>query len=187
MLDQSHHPSRHNGTATALASARLQGAGAPPVDGAAFRQALSLFATGVTVITAAGPDGRIAALTANAFTSVSLDPPLILACIGQRSGALATLRAAGRFAVHILAADQDETARVLARRGSDKLDAVRFRRGESGAPVLDGCLARLDCDLAREYDGGDHAILLGTVTRIDAGNDGAPPLTFFRGQLGALG
>ena len=157
---------------------------APDLDPSAFRRVLGHFVTGVTVVTSGAPGGRLAALTANAFTSVSLEPPLILICVDQRSRSLDVLRETGRFAVHILTETQKELALTLARRGKDKLEAVDFQRGTLGLPVLAEYLALLECDLVSDYPGGDHRILVGEVRRCDLGGDSESPLTFFRGTLG---
>lgn len=158
----------------------------PSIDGARFREVLGHFATGVTVITAADSSGRLAGFTANAFSSVSLDPPLILVCVDYRSGSIEVLRRAGRFAVHILAEDQEATARTFARKGGDKLDGLRRAAELGGVPVLESFLALLDCELVAEHAAGDHGIFIGRVTRCELNGEAAAPLTCFRGRLGAM-
>jgi len=162
----------------------------PPAAGVAaadFREAMGCFASGVTVVTAGTEAGEVAGLTANAFTSVSLDPPLILVCIKLESHAIEVLRRAGRFAVHVLRSDQTEAARAFARPASDKLGAMALTWSRHDIPVMESCLVRLECTLAVEYDGGDHGIFLGRVLALDMAQSPQAPLTYFRGKLGALG
>ena len=128
----------------------------------------------------------MAGLTASAFTSVSLDPPLILVCIDSRSRSVDVLRETRRFAVHILRADQEQVARSFAQRGAGKLKDVAFVWSRREVPTLQSYLVLLECDLVAEYDGGDHGIFLGRVARLDVPETVADPLTCFRGQLGAL-
>ncbi len=158
-----------------------------PVDGATFREALGCFASGVTVVTAGTGEGRVAGLTANAFTSVSLDPPLVLVCIAHGSRSVEELRRARRFAVHVLRSDQLDEARAFARPGEAKLAQAGLIWSERGIPTLRRYLALIECELAAEYDGGDHGIFLGRVLGLDIGAAPHEPLTFFRGRLGALG
>lgn len=160
------------------------------IDQRAFRDAMSLFASGVTVI--AADDGAEAhAMTAASFASVSLEPPLGLVCVSLRSPLLPILRRAGRFAVHILAADQAETALLCASGPHDQrralLDRAPGPRPER-APILPGALARFEMALHAEHPGGDHAVVLGRVLAITAvDRETAPaPLSWWRGQLGAL-
>lgn len=161
----------------------------PSADGIAaadFRAAMGCFASGVTVVTAGTEAGELAGLTANAFTSVSLDPPLILVCIKLESHAIEVLRRAGRFAVHVLGSDQADEARAFARPAGDKLGAMALTWSRHDIPVMETCLLRLECTLAAEYDGGDHGIFLGRVLALHMAPPPHRPLTFFRGKLGAL-
>lgn len=155
------------------------------VAAAEFREAMGCFASGVTVVTAGTEAGEVAGLTANAFTSVSLDPPLILVCIKQRSCSADVLRRAGRFAVHVLRSDQAEAARAFARPAGDKLGAMALTWSRHDIPIMESCLVRLECSLEAEYDGGDHGIFLGRVLALDMAPPPHQPLTYFRGQLGA--
>jgi flavin reductase (DIM6/NTAB) family NADH-FMN oxidoreductase RutF len=150
-----------------------------------FREAMSLFASGVTVVTAAGSDGP-AGLTANAFSSVSMDPPLALVCIDKRSRSGLAVQAAGRFAVHVLGDDQAAAARAFARPGDEGFSLAGWRTAVCGTPLLDQFLTRLTCSTHAVHDGGDHLIVVGRIERIDLGAAGDAPLTYFRGRLGAL-
>lgn len=150
-----------------------------------LRRALARFVTGVTVVTAADAAGRPTALTVNAFTSVSLEPPLVLVCIDERSRAVGAIRSRGRFAVHLLAAGQGDLARRFARTGEDKLALLAEAPSALGNPLLRSWLALFECRLDAEHAGGDHRILVGEVLRLECRDEATPALTFFQGELGA--
>jgi 3-hydroxy-9,10-secoandrosta-1,3,5(10)-triene-9,17-dione monooxygenase reductase component len=155
------------------------------MDERAFRETVGHFPTGVTVVTAAGEHGP-AGLTTNAFTSLSLDPPLVLVCFDSHSRTLPVVRETRRFAVNVLASDQQELARVFAskRVHAEKFEAVTHTV-DHGVPVLDGALAWIACDLQALHPGGDHEIGVGAVTAL--GHDPArEPLLFFAGAYRAL-
>jgi flavin reductase (DIM6/NTAB) family NADH-FMN oxidoreductase RutF len=149
-----------------------------------FREAFGRFATGVAVITSAGPGGR-GGMTANALCSLSLDPLLALVCFENRARTLPIVREAGRFAVNILAADQEELAGVFASKlpESEKLDGVAHRL-EHGVPVIDGALAWAACDLRELMPGGDHTIAIGEVLALGMGE--GRPLLWFEGRYHSL-
>lgn len=151
-----------------------------PVDPQAYRTAIGHFATGVAVVTCAGPDGP-AGLTTNAITSVSLDPVLLLVCFERSSRTLAAVRVARRFAVNVLRAGQHDLAAVFAskRVQREKFEAVTHRI-EHAVPVLDDALAWLACDLQELQPAGDHTIGIGAVTHVHSDPAGEP-LLFFRG------
>jgi len=132
-----------------------------------FRQALGMFATGVTVVTATSPGGLQAGVTANSFTSVSLKPPLILWCLASSSESLPVYRSAPYFAVNILASDQLELSGHFARGQDDKFRSVAFREGRGRAPLLDGCASRLQCRSAGHYQMGDHHVFVGEVVELE--------------------
>lgn len=138
--------------------------GDPAADPRSFRQALGQFATGVTVVTVRDGD-RPVGVTANSFSSVSLDPPLVLWSLRRQSGSLPAYLAAGHFTVNVLAADQTELASQFARTTADKFTDVSWTEGLGGAPLLAGVAARFECEKAAEHDGGDHVIFLGMVRR----------------------
>ena len=130
----------------------------------ALRQALGAFATGVTIVTAITPEtGEPVGFTANSFTSVSLDPPLLLVCLAQSAASYRAFRAAESFAVNVLSADQEGTAMLFATRGADKFAAIKWQPGREGAPLIEGCLARFDCAMHQRVEAGDHDILMGRV------------------------
>jgi flavin reductase (DIM6/NTAB) family NADH-FMN oxidoreductase RutF len=144
-----------------------------------FRAALSTYATGVTVVTAIGPGGPSGA-TANAVTSLSLDPPMMLACLDRGSRTLTSVRAQARFGVNALAAGQAELARRFSAKDPEpeKWDSVEWSERE-GLPRLDGALVWVACELRDLIDGGDHLILTGNVIEAEAGV--GQPLLFHRG------
>lgn len=157
----------------------------PAPDPDRFRQVIGHFATGVTVVTCHGPAGPAGATT-SAVCSLSLEPILMLACLDRSSRTLPALRAAGRFAINILRAGQEDLARVFAskRVAREKFDAVAHRQAH-GVPLLDGTLAWLVCDLRELHEGGDHVIAIGEVAELDADDDG-DPLVFYRGRYATL-
>ena len=128
----------------------------------AMRATLGHFASGIVVVTATGPDGPLG-FTCQSFASLSLDPPLVSFSPARTSSTWPRIRASGRFCINVLAEDQERFSDQFARSGTDKYAGVPWRPGPSGAPVLDGVCAWIDCALWREYDGGDHTIVLGQV------------------------
>jgi flavin reductase (DIM6/NTAB) family NADH-FMN oxidoreductase RutF len=143
-----------------------------------FRQAVGAFTTGVTVVTTCDDSGTRYGLTANSFASVSLEPPLVLFCAEKIARFHDAVLAAGAWAVSILAEDAEKTASWLATRGrplEGQLDELPHRPGPAtGAPLLDGALATLECQTFAVYDGGDHSIVVGRVVAVDGPAD-APP------------
>lgn len=154
-------------------------------DRRAFRNALGCFATGVTVVTTVTDAGEPVGLTANSFSSVSLDPPLVLFCLDRASHNLGAFRAAGRFAVNVLGDDQRDLSVRFSTTIGDRWDGVVWERWETGAPVLNGCLAALDCETEAIHEGGDHVIIVGRVQRLAATTDGKP-LLYFRGNYATV-
>ncbi len=145
-----------------------------------FRRALGNFATGVTVMTARGPDGQQVGVTANSFNSVSLDPPLILWSIDKRSGSYPVFRDASHFAVNILAADQIELSNRFARPAEDKFAGLALQTGAGGVPLLEDCAARFVCERHALHEGGDHWIVIGKVVALD--DFGRAPLLYHQGS-----
>ncbi|MFG2644239.1 flavin reductase family protein [Streptomyces sp. NPDC048370] len=152
-----------------------------------MKSALAGFCTGVAVVTALDPeDGRPVGMAVQSFSSVSLDPPLVCFCPAHTSTTWPRIRAAGRFAVNVLAADQEELCRRFAVTGGDKFAGTAWRPGGAGgAPLLDGALATVECTLDAVLDGGDHAIALGRVDAPTAHRD-TGPLLYFRRTYGRL-
>lgn len=146
-----------------------------------FREALAAYPTGVTVVTAYGADGRLSGATANAVTSLSLEPPMMLACLDRGSRTLASVREAGRFGINALAAGQEALARRFAGKHPEEEKWEGVGQSESaGSPRLDDGLVWVACELQDVIAGGDHVILTGTATEARA-REGAP-LLFHRGD-----
>ena len=151
-----------------------------PVDPGHFRSVMGNFATGVTVVTAAGPQGPVG-MTANAVASLSLEPLLLLVAFDNTARTLQVVRATGRFGVNVLAAGQDDLARLFASKApEDAKFAGVPHQVHDGIPVIDGTLAWVGCRLEQLVPGGDHTIGIGAVESAEAG-DGAP-LMWFRGE-----
>jgi flavin reductase (DIM6/NTAB) family NADH-FMN oxidoreductase RutF len=151
-----------------------------------FRRLLGHFASGVTVVTTRDSEGRPAGLTASAFTSVSLTPPMILVCVAQNAQSYEALRNADRFAVNILGQGQESLSNRFATKSSsaaEKFEGVGCTAGILGLPILDGALAHLECTTVHAYPGGDHTIFVGQI-EAGASHDGAAaePLLYYRGR-----
>ncbi|MEO0998209.1 MAG: flavin reductase family protein [Pseudomonadota bacterium] len=150
-------------------------------DSRAFRHALGCFATGVTVVTCCDPDGAPVGVTANSFSSVSLDPPLVLWSLSRRSGSFEAFNRADCFAVHLLKQNQIDVSNNFARTG-DKFREIAYRI-DAKAPILDERLALFRCDTEYRYEGGDHIIFVGRVRAFEFGDD--EPLLFAQGEYAA--
>jgi flavin-dependent trigonelline monooxygenase, reductase component len=148
-------------------------------DIAEFRRALGAFVTGVTVVTTIQPDGSPRGFTANSFTSVSLDPPLILVCIAKTAASYAVFSETQRFGVSVLAEDQKHVSGVFASKASDKFAQVPWSTRATGAPLMDGAAASFDCTTHEVVDAGDHIILIGCV--VDFVHTSSSPLGYCRG------
>ena len=149
--------------------------------GREFRDTMSQFCTGVVIVTGAA-DAGMAGFAAQSFVSLSLEPPLIAVCPGKTSTSWPRIRDAGRFCINVLGEDQRELSDVFAQSG--RVADVGWRPGGSGAPILDGVLAYVDCALEAEHDAGDHTIAVGRVLDIDILDGERGPLLFFRGGYG---
>jgi 4-hydroxyphenylacetate 3-hydroxylase, reductase component len=154
-------------------------------DTRAFRQALGSFPTGVAVITALTPAERPLGITVNSFTSVSLEPPMVLWCLDKRSERYDAFTRAKGFTISVLGATHEEVSARLARPGSHSLDDIPLIATELGPPALADALALFECANEAVYEGGDHGILVGRVLRF-ARRDAGTPLVYFRGRYGAL-
>lgn len=150
------------------------------IDPLELRRALGCFVTGVTVVTTVDGEGRKRGFTANSFTSVSLDPPLVLVCIAKKAVSFAAFAEARHFAVNILAEEQKLISSTFASKIPDKFEAAPSHVAASGAPILDGVIAWLDCETYQKVEAGDHLILVGRV--LDVGQSDRTPLGFFGGN-----
>jgi flavin reductase (DIM6/NTAB) family NADH-FMN oxidoreductase RutF len=150
-----------------------------------LRDALGCFATGVTVVTCLKADGTPAGLTVNSFTSVSLDPPLLLVCLARQAASASALIEASHFAVNVLQTGQQPASIRFATRDEDRFGTTPWSCGEAGAPILEESLGVFECERYAVYDGGDHHILVGQVVKasFDASLD---PLLYFRGRYRRL-
>lgn len=148
-----------------------------------LRDAFGSFATGVTIVTTAGPTGDTG-LTANSFSSVSLDPPMVLWSLSRTSSSIEAFRNNGHFAVHILSADQESLSARFASKGIDRFAGLAVDRGPDGIPMLAECMARFTCKVAYQYEGGDHVIFVGEI--LDFSHSARKPLVFHGGRYGQL-
>ena len=145
-----------------------------------FKNALSRWASGVSIVTTRSGNGEPAGFTASSFTSVSLDPPLVLFCLDNQAASLPAFEKAAGFAVNILAREQEALSNRFASRSSDnKFDGVEYEAGLLGSPVLKGSLAVLQCRLHDRVPAGDHLILIGRVESVST--EDHPPLLYYRG------
>jgi len=154
-----------------------------------FRQVLGHFASGVTVVTTLDAEGRPAGLTASAFSSVSLDPPLVLVCVAHTAQSYPAFHAHGKFAINVLGTDHERVARRFASTssGAEKFSDTGYRPGALGLPILADALAELECTIVHAYPAGDHTIFVGRVEAAQCrGDAGLEPLLCYRGRFSRL-
>lgn len=149
-----------------------------------FRDLLGRFATGVTVLTARATDGRPFGMTANAVASVSLDPPLVLVCVDRTRDMHDVLRSAPRFALSVLAADQESVSRRFAEDAADRFAGIAVLEGPHGLPLVAGAVAHIQCAMRDTVSAGDHTVFIGLVTGGTAFD--RPPLAYFRAEYGGF-
>jgi 3-hydroxy-9,10-secoandrosta-1,3,5(10)-triene-9,17-dione monooxygenase reductase component len=150
-------------------------------DQARFREVLGHFATGVTIVTAMEDEGPVG-FTCQAFSALSLDPPMVVLAPSKDSTSWPKIAKAGSFCVNILESKQEALCRAFSVSGADKFEGVGWSPAASGAPVLDGCLAWIDCELELTHDAGDHELVLGRVH--DLGVEEGTPLLYYRSGFG---
>jgi flavin reductase (DIM6/NTAB) family NADH-FMN oxidoreductase RutF len=153
-------------------------------DAKELRRVMGMFATGVTVITTQDKAGKCYGLTANAVTSLSLVPPLILICIDRKAETFPAFLESRAFSVNILRGDQEDVSSRFAKSGGDKFIGLACRADRQGPPVLDGAIAHLECRIVETHEGGDHVIHVGEVLHAEA--CGGDPLLFFQGKYRRL-
>ena len=160
----------------------------PAIETRTFRETMGRFATGVTVVTVAH-GGKTRGMTANSFTSLSLDPPLLLICVDHRASMHAIFEEAEAFAVNVLAHDQKTLSQFFASPGEKEgpMGGQPFHEGPTGSPILDGVMAWMDCRIEQQYDGGDHTIVVGRIQEMRVERPDASPLVFFGGKYYGLG
>jgi flavin reductase (DIM6/NTAB) family NADH-FMN oxidoreductase RutF len=151
----------------------------------AFRNVLGRFATGVTIVTTNGPDGPTG-ITANSFTSVSLSPPLVLFCIDLKSTKFDIFMECETFAINILSADQQDLSNRFAMFDGDRFEGESHSTWTTGAPILDGVVAALDCSLHARHEAGDHIVFIGKVEEFRQGSE-TSPLIYHSGGYAQLG
>lgn len=151
-----------------------------PITKEEFRHALGRFASGVTVVTTKAADGHLHGLTVSAFSSVSLNPPLILVCIQKTTGSYHAFEESKAFVVNILSDRQKDVSNHFASHLEDKFAGVDYAEGIDRVPVLNDCLVNLECRLVNSYDGGDHTIFVGQIEKVHSreGN----PLAYYHGN-----
>jgi flavin reductase (DIM6/NTAB) family NADH-FMN oxidoreductase RutF len=149
-----------------------------------FRAVLGRFASGVTIVTTQDADGRDHGMTVSAFSSLSLDPPLVLVCIDHGASIWPVLRTSEHFAINILASTQEALSRRFSSREGDRFAGVGFSRGSSGVALLDDTLAAVECTVTTRVEQGDHTILVGTVGSGVARD--LQPLLYYRGGYASL-
>ena len=180
-------PRRHGRRAAIRARAVSESESAEtlmPPDEPSYRTVLGHFATGVTIITAMDGNEPIG-VSANSFSSVSLDPPLVLFCASKDSSTWPKIEAAGKFTVNILNEHQEDVCRVFATKGADRFSRIGWRPSAGGSPILHDALAYIDCTIRDQHDAGDHLIVVGLVQELGVlGDEG--PLIFYRGGYGQL-
>lgn len=152
------------------------------LEAAQFRATVARFASGVTILTMRDADGEDHGMTATSFSSLSLDPPLILVCVDQAASMYEPLQAAQHFAINILSAGQEKASRAFASRDADRFGGFAFERGKLDVPILVGALAHLECRVHARHAAGDHIIIVGEV-ETGAVGDGEP-LLYYRGTYG---
>ena len=153
------------------------------IDGKEFRRVLGQFPTGVTVVTAVTDDGP-AGITIGSFTSVSLDPPLVMWCPSCDSPSWERMRSGASFCVNVLGDHQADVSNTFASTVEDKFSGIDTRVEATGAPVIEGSLAWIDCEYHAIHDGGDHDIVVGVVRAMGTDDTESGPLIFFRGGYG---
>lgn len=156
-----------------------------PVDAGLFRRVCGRFATGVTVVTTTSPEGRPRGLTVNSFTSVSLDPPLVLVSIDAKNQVLPRFLDGTAFAINILSGEQQELSRRFSAALEDRFEGVAWNPGEWGAPILDGAIACFECHLQNAVAAGDHTVLIAAVKKLRLA--GGEPLVFYDSGYRLLG
>jgi len=155
------------------------------IDKLTFRKVLGRFATGITVVTGKSKDNIAVGLTVNAFTSLSLAPPLVLFCLDKSTASIHAFNKGDGFALNMLDEDQQELSVKFSSKIEDRFAGVEFDTWDTGVPILSGCLANLECIIDAVHDGGDHLIIVGRVNRIAQVEEGKP-LLYFDGAYGRI-
>ena len=155
-------------------------------DSRKLRDTFGRFATGVTVVSTVNGSGEYFGLTANSFTSLSLDPPLVLFCLDFKALSFDAFQDASHFVVNVLAEDQEDLSTHFARSSVDKWNGIAYETWDSGCPVLPDSIAVLECHTVTRHEGGDHLIIIGQVERVRHDDSETRPLLFYTGRYGAI-
>lgn len=142
-----------------------------------FRKTCARFATGIAVATVSGKDGLPYGLTVNSFTSVSCCPPLVLICVDYRCNILSHFRSSSHYGINVLSEQQRDLSVRFSQRDADRFEGLTWRLGETGVPLLDGCLATMECSVSQVVESGDHAIFIGEVATAEY-REGKPLIYF---------
>lgn len=156
------------------------------IDPREFRNTVGCFATGITVITTLDEGGGPVGFTANSFTSLSLEPPLVLFCLDRKVASFEAFAPERPFAVNILSSDQTDVSQRFATSGPEKWEGVAFECWETGSPILPHCLANLECTIESIHEGGDHVIVIGRVVSIRRSDGPAGALLYYKGRYAEL-
>jgi len=154
------------------------------MDSQELRRVMGHFATGVTVVTTKDGEDSPFGLTANAFASLSLNPPLVLVCVDKAAQCYSCFEDSKIFAINVLGEGQEEISRRFATKGAQKFNGIPWHKSESGLALIDGAIGHIECKVVHSYDGGDHTIYVGEVLR--AKTTGERPLIFFKGKYTRL-
>ncbi len=155
------------------------------IDQTTFRRVLGHFATGITVVTGLTENKTPVGLTVNAFTSLSLSPPLVLFCLDKRTASINAFDKGNGFALNMLNKDQQDLSVIFSTKVEDRFAKVEHTFWDTGVPILTGCLANLECKIDAIYDGGDHLIIVGLVGRLHQ-SDNSSPLIYFNGDYAEI-
>ncbi|RRV10656.1 flavin reductase [Pseudomonas sp. v388] len=151
-----------------------------------YKEVMASFPSGVTIVTTLDAEGNLTGITASAFSALSIDPALVLFCPNYASDTYPVLRESKQFAIHLLSADQQAEAYAFAGKGKEKTKGIEWQLSDLGNPLLSKATAIIECELWREYDGGDHAIIVGAVKNLILPQTPITPMIYHRGKLGAL-
>ncbi len=154
------------------------------IDPREFRTALGGFPTGVTVVTACDPNGEPVGMTANSFSSVSLDPPLILWSVARNANSFEAFNEATEFAIHVLHSGQENVSTLFATKEIDKFGELNYSKSSGNVPLLDDYMTRFECKTEMRYEGGDHVIIVGRVVAFDKKE--RKPLGFYQGRYAQI-
>lgn len=156
------------------------------LDARSLRSAFGCFATGITVVTTVDGEGALYGVTANSFTSLSLDPPLVLFCLDYKSTSFGAFKTGTHFAVNVLREDQEALSVRFAQSNPDKWNGMAYETWKTGCPIFSGCIANLECDIESVFEGGDHVIVVGNVQRVIYDQGSGRPLLFYKGRYQSI-